>query len=411
MGDQIVGAVEIEPADLTDPRRNQQVRRITGEPRAGDAVLHDVEGIDHHRRDAGASATAEKLALHGTLGREEFAKAAPRRGNLDGGLRRSRSCAMGVDRHGVRKHVAREIGGDDDFRSECARRRDGHRIDQGAVDQPAIADQDRRKYPGQRVGRPHRIDHAAMGQPDLMAGADFCRDGGKLQRQVFDMGPAEGRFELRGELVAADQAGSIEANVEIAEDIARLQAACPFLQRVEMPGGVGTADHRTDRGADHDIGNNAMGDQRPDNADMGKSTRGAAAERQPDHRTPDAAEPDLVQAGRAVLAPPYQVLQHKPAPSARQIGPIRSGRRDGYPSHRAKQDRPEIQYESQLHHTHGSCRYRVAVGGNYDWMATPVAVQSLLRGFGASIGQPSGERLEFASFSVKSMAHDFEGPR
>src|SRR3954469_3461666 len=65
MSDQIVGAVEVEPADLADPRRDQEVRRIAGGPRPGDAVLHDVEGIDHHRGDAGTSAAAKKFALHG----------------------------------------------------------------------------------------------------------------------------------------------------------------------------------------------------------------------------------------------------------------------------------------------------------------------------------------------------------
>src|SRR6202042_817768 len=73
---QIVGAVEIEPADLTDAGRDQQIRRIAGQARAGDAVLHDVEGIDHDGRDARPSAPAEKLALHGTLGREQPAEAA-----------------------------------------------------------------------------------------------------------------------------------------------------------------------------------------------------------------------------------------------------------------------------------------------------------------------------------------------
>jgi hypothetical protein len=39
-----------------------------------------------------------------------------------------------------------------------------------------------------------------------------------------------------------------------------------------------------------------MGNQGPDDADMGESARGAAAQRQPDHRPPDAAEPHLVAA-------------------------------------------------------------------------------------------------------------------
>ena len=76
MGDQIVGAVKIEPADLADAGRDQQIRRIAGKPGAGDAVLHDVEGVDHHGGDAGPSAAAEELALHGALGGEEFADAA-----------------------------------------------------------------------------------------------------------------------------------------------------------------------------------------------------------------------------------------------------------------------------------------------------------------------------------------------
>ena len=113
-----------------------------------------------------------------------------------------------------------------------------------------------------------------------------------------------------GELGAADQAGAVEADIEIAEDIARLQAARPFFQRVEMAGGIGAADHGADRGADHDIGHDAVGDQRPDDADMGETARGAAAQRQPDHRPPDAAEPYFVAAVRAVLAAPDQTIQH-----------------------------------------------------------------------------------------------------
>ena len=69
-----------------------------------------------------------------------------------------------------------------------------------------------------------------------------------------------------------------------------------MFQRIELPRGVGAANHRADRGADHDVGDDAMGNQRPDDADMGKSARGAAAERQPDYRPPDAAEPHLVTA-------------------------------------------------------------------------------------------------------------------
>src|SRR5207302_6965575 len=48
-----------------------------------------------------------------------------------------------------------------------------------------------------------------------------------------------------------------------------------FRSRIEMAGGIGAAHHRADRGADHDIGDDAVGDQRPDDADMGETARGA----------------------------------------------------------------------------------------------------------------------------------------
>ena len=51
-----------------------------------------------------------------------------------------------------------------------ARRGPRHRIDQRAVDQPAVADQVWREDARQRVGA-HRIHHRAVGQPDLVAGA------------------------------------------------------------------------------------------------------------------------------------------------------------------------------------------------------------------------------------------------
>ena len=53
--------MEIEPADAAEPRADQHVGRIAGKPRARDAVLHDVEGLDHHGRDAGPAARAEEL--------------------------------------------------------------------------------------------------------------------------------------------------------------------------------------------------------------------------------------------------------------------------------------------------------------------------------------------------------------
>ena len=91
-------------------------------------------------------------------------------------------------------------------------------------------------------------------------------------------------FELLGEPVAADQAGAGQADVEIAEHAAHGQRARPCFERVELAGGVAAADHGADRGADDDVGHDAVGDQRAQHADMGKAARGAAAEREPDAR-------------------------------------------------------------------------------------------------------------------------------
>ena len=63
-----------------------------------------------------------------------------------------------------------------------------------------------------------------------------------------------------------------------------VSAARPVFQRVELAGGVAAADHGADRGADDDVGHDAVREQRAHDADMGKAARGAAAERQPDGR-------------------------------------------------------------------------------------------------------------------------------
>ena len=123
-----------------------------------------------------------------------------------------------------------------------------------------------------------------MRQPDLVAGADLGGDRGESHRQVLDGGVADRLFQPRRQPVAADQAGAAEPDVEIADDAAQRQRARPVFQRVELAGGVAAADQRADRGADDDVGHDAVGEQRPHDADMGKAARRAAAEHKPDRR-------------------------------------------------------------------------------------------------------------------------------
>ena len=197
--------MEIEPADVTDARADHDVRRIAGEPRPRDAVLHDVEGVDHHARNAGAAGAADELALERMLGAEHGAETAPLRRRF--GRRRGLGGFAGHD-HAAAENVGAEIDRDDETRAEHARGRHRHRIDQRAVNEPAAVERNRRENSGQRVGGAHRVDQPAARQPDFVAGADLGRDGGEADRQRLDRRVAELLFEPRRELAAADQAAA-----------------------------------------------------------------------------------------------------------------------------------------------------------------------------------------------------------
>jgi hypothetical protein len=90
--------------------------------------------------------------------------------------------------------------------------------------------------------------------------------------------------EPLGEPSAADQAAAREADVEITQEAAPGEPACPLFETVEMARGVAAAHHSADRGADHHVGCDAVRQQRAEHADMGKAARAAAAEREPDGR-------------------------------------------------------------------------------------------------------------------------------
>ena len=80
----LLGTMEIEPADAADARRDQHVRRIAGETRARDAVLHDVERFHHDSRQTRPHVVADELTPQRALGGEQVTEAAPRLGlNFD----------------------------------------------------------------------------------------------------------------------------------------------------------------------------------------------------------------------------------------------------------------------------------------------------------------------------------------
>ena len=231
---------------------------------------------------------------------------------------------MRIDRRRLGKDVAGEIGGNHDLRAERACHRYRHRIDKRAVDQPAVTDQNGREDAGQGVRRTHRIDDAAVGQPNLVPGPNLGGDAREFDRQFLDQRGPERGLQLRGQLLAADQARSVKAHIEIAQDVAQLQAARPFFQPVEMSGRERTANHRANRGADHDIGNDAVGSQRPQDADMSEAARRPAAEGDADHWPPDTTQADfiayflahLLAVIRLALAASDQYFEHINTPGA-----------------------------------------------------------------------------------------------
>src|SRR5262245_5630608 len=85
-------------------------------------------------------------------------------------------------------------------------------------------------------------------------------------------------------MTASNQPGSRKAEVEVAEDAAHCESARPGFQVVHFFCCVTPADNRADRGADNHIGDDAVLEQLAHDADMGKSTRSAAAKRQADGR-------------------------------------------------------------------------------------------------------------------------------
>ena len=113
---------------------------------------------------------------------------------------------MRKDRGRVSEHIAAEIGSDDDFGAERARSGNRHRVDERAVDQPAVTDKEWRENTRQRKRGADGVDDAAARQPDFVAGAYLSCNRGEFHRKVFDENVAECSLELRRKFVAADQA-------------------------------------------------------------------------------------------------------------------------------------------------------------------------------------------------------------
>ena len=112
--------MEVDQADAAEPRIDAHVGRIAGEPRARDAILHDVEGLHHHGGEARAGRGAEELTLERSSRPEHRAQTALLRA-------RSRNTSSSLssepwlgDGRAAADQVGVEVDGDDHARAERA---------------------------------------------------------------------------------------------------------------------------------------------------------------------------------------------------------------------------------------------------------------------------------------------------
>src|SRR5579863_1682005 len=284
--DQFVGAMKLEHADVSDPDLHQHVGRVAREPRAHNAVLENVEGVDHRGHHSW------RPALPGGPGRP--VSAAPPPGDhaarvgrrLIGGVRALRAAERVLDGGAATNAVARNVERDDPLGAERARDADWNRIDDRAVEEPASIELHRLEYARQGIGGADRVDQQAAPEPDLMAAADLGGDAGEPDRQILDAEPAKLGGEPRAEPLAADEAAAGEREIQEAEHAAPGQRAGEGLEHVEPAGRVAAADQGADRRADHDIEPQAQRVEFPQRADVGPAARGARSEHDPDFRRP-----------------------------------------------------------------------------------------------------------------------------
>ena len=272
---------------MADARRDMDVGRIAGEPHAGKAILHDVEGLDHDRRETRSCRAGNDLTLERALGAEHTRKQ-NRCGDFSAGAIGASSLAsepwLAIVAPRPKRSALR-------LTAMTTRAPNARATETGIGLTSAPSTNQRRptltggNIPGQRVGSTQRQCQRTARQPHLVAGADLGRDCRETDRQILDQRLADRFLEACGQPAPANQAGAANSHIEITDDPPPRQRARPFLQRIELAGRGAAADHSADRRADDDVRNDAARLERMKNADMGETARRAATQHQADQRT------------------------------------------------------------------------------------------------------------------------------
>ena len=118
-------------------------------------------------------------------------------------------------------------------------------------------------------------------QPNLVSGHEIGRDRDEWNVEILDAERSEQSSQLRDDLRALDHAAAPQIKIEIADNLASIERESPFLEPVELPGEIASADQRAGRATRHDIEGNADTRQGANSADVRPTPRDAAAQRKP----------------------------------------------------------------------------------------------------------------------------------
>ncbi len=117
-----------------------------------------------------------------------------------------------------------------------------------------------------------------------MAAAELGGDGGETRIEIFDIEIAELALEPVAQLLAVDERGAGEVEIEITEDATAGQLAGKAFQFIEMSGRMAGPDDGADRCAGDDVRLDPGCGERLEDTDVSPAARGATAQRQPDLR-------------------------------------------------------------------------------------------------------------------------------
>ena len=118
-------------------------------------------------------------------------------------------------------------------------------------------------------------------QPNLVSGHEIGRDRDEWNMEILDAQRPKQSSQLRDDLRALDHAAAPQIKIEIADNLASVERERPFLEPVELPGEMASADQRARRATRHDIEGNADARQRANGADVRPPPRDAAAQHKP----------------------------------------------------------------------------------------------------------------------------------